>query len=143
MDFAKKHSLPVIDNQAVAIPCYEPGYTFVEKLQTIATKYRYQQEHGGMPKNFMRHYYDVYCLLEEEGVKAFIGTDAYNHHKRARFPAADYQIPIAENEAFILSNANTRKLYRENYLATSALYYQEQPSFDALLERIRSVIDEL
>ncbi|MFC3114123.1 nucleotidyl transferase AbiEii/AbiGii toxin family protein [Cellvibrio fontiphilus] len=143
LDFAKQHNLSVIDNLATAIPCYEPGYTFVEKLQTIATKYRNQQERGSMPRNFMRHYYDVYCLLEDESVKSFIGTDAYHAHKRARFPEKDYQIPIAENEAFILSDVATRKLYQENYLATSALYYREQPNFDALLERIRSVLDDL
>jgi hypothetical protein len=143
LDFAKQHNLAVIDNMATAIPCYEPGYTFVEKLQTIATKYRNQQEQGAMPKNFMRHYYDLYCLLGDESVKSFIGTDAYQAHKLARFPEKDYQIPIAENEAFILSNANTRKLYQENYLATSALYYRKQPSFDALLERISLVIDRL
>lgn len=143
LDFAKQHNLSVIDNLATAIPCYEPGYTFVEKLQTIATKYRNQQERGSMPKNFMRHYYDVYCLLEDESVKSFIGTDAYHAHKCVRFPNADYQIPIAENEAFILSDVTTRRLYQESYLATSALYYREQPSFDVILERIYSVIDVL
>lgn len=143
LDFAKQRNVPIIDNLATGIPCYEPGYTFVEKLQTIATKYRNQQESGDMPKNFMRHYYDVYCLLEDESVKSFISTDAYHAHKRARFPNVDYQIPIAENEAFTLSDITTRKLYQDNYLATSALYYQEQPSFDVLVERIRSVIDIL
>lgn len=143
LDFAKQHNVPVIDNLATSIPCYEPGYTFVEKLQTIATKYRNQQERGGMPKNFMRHYYDVYCLLEDESVQSFIGTDAYYAHKRIRFPSADYQLPIAENEAFILSDSATRKLYQDNYLVTSALYYREQPSFDSLLERIRLVLDVL
>lgn len=96
-----------------------------------------------MPKNFMRHYYDVYCLLEDESVQSFIGTDAYHAHKLARFPTADYQIPIAKNEAFILSDVATRKLYQENYLATSALYYREQPSLGVLLERIYSVINAL
>jgi len=143
LDFAKQHNVPVIDNLATSIPCYEPGYTFVEKLQTIATKYRNQQERGGMPKNFMRHYYDVYCLLEDESVQSFIGTDAYYAHKRIRFPSADYQLPIAENEAFILSDSATRKFYQDNYLVTSALYYREQPSFDSLLERIRLVLDVL
>ncbi|HTF86603.1 MAG TPA: nucleotidyl transferase AbiEii/AbiGii toxin family protein [Cellvibrio sp.] len=143
LDFAKQHNVPVIDNLAKAIPCYEPGYTLVEKLQTIATKYRNQQERGGMPKNFMRHYYDVYCLLEDESVRSFIGTDAYHAHKFTRFPKEDYQISIAENEAFILSDVTTRKLYQESYLATSALYYQEQPSFNALLERIHSMVGEL
>lgn len=143
LDFAKQHKVPVMDNLATAIRCYEPGYTFVEKLQTIATKYRRQQEEGGMPKNFMRHYYDIYCLLEDESVKSFIGSYEYHAHKRDRFPAIDYQIPIAKNEAFILSDVATRKLYQENYLATSALYYQTQPSFDELLERIGSVISGL
>lgn len=143
LDFAKQHSVSVTDNLASAVACYEPGYTFVEKLQTIATKYRNQQERGGMPKNFMRHYYDIYCLLDDVSVKGFIGTEAYNNHKRERFPAADYQVPIAENEAFILSDAATRKLYKESYTATSALYYQEQPGFEVMLERIRSVIDKL
>tara|TARA_B100000446_G_scaffold188233_1_gene221569 strand:+ start:2144 stop:3094 length:951 start_codon:yes stop_codon:yes gene_type:complete len=143
LDFAKQHGLPVKDNLATNIVCYEPGYTFVEKLQAIASKYRNQQERGGMPKNFMRHYYDVYCLLEDESVKAFIGTDEYNIHKLKRFPTADYRIPIAENEAFILSDSDTRNLYKENYQATAALYYQEQPSFDVLLEHIHAVINDL
>lgn len=143
LDFAKQHDMPVKDNLATDIVCYEPGYTFVEKLQTIATKYRNQQDRGGMPKNFMRHYYDVYCLLADESVKAFVGSDEYKAHKLNRFPAVDYQIPIAENEAFILSDSDTRNLYKENYLATAALYYQEQPSFDELLERIHAVINDL
>ena len=78
--------------------------------------------------------------LEDDTVKSFIGTEAYHQHKRDRFPATDYQIPIVEHEAFILSDKETRALYQENYLATSALYYQEQPSFDVILERIQSVI---
>ena len=143
LDFSKQHRLSVKNNLATNIVCYEPGYTFVEKLQTIATKYRNQQERGVMPKNFMRHYYDVYCLLEDESVKDFIGTDAYGAHKLSRFPIVDYQIPIAENEAFILSDSETRKLYKENYQATAELYYQEQPSFEKLLDRIHSVIDQL
>lgn len=91
----------------------------------------------------MRHYYDIYCLLENQGVKSFIGTKAYQEHKQKRFPRADIQIPIAENEAFLLSNSETRKLYASNYQSTSALYYQKQPSFDELLARIQSVISEL
>lgn len=53
----------LIDNRAVDVLCYEPGYTFVEKLQTLSTKFRQQQASGEMPVNFMRHDYDVYCLL--------------------------------------------------------------------------------
>ena len=37
---------------------------------------------GGTAKvNFMRQYYDVYCLLSNETVLAFIGSEPYNEHK--------------------------------------------------------------
>ena len=33
----------IIDNRAKGVACYDPGYTFVEKLQTVSTKFRHQQ----------------------------------------------------------------------------------------------------
>lgn len=35
--------LNITDNRALNIACYHPGYTFVEKLQTIITKFRREQ----------------------------------------------------------------------------------------------------
>jgi hypothetical protein len=72
-------NVEIIDNRAKAVPCYDPGYTLVEKLQTISTKFRKQQETGEFPANFMRHYYDVYSLLQRPEVQAFIGTGAYKN----------------------------------------------------------------
>ncbi|MEO9132941.1 MAG: nucleotidyl transferase AbiEii/AbiGii toxin family protein, partial [Sphingomonas sp.] len=95
------------DNRAMHVPCYEPGYTLVEKLQTISTKYRRHLETGGMPQNFLRHYYDVYCLLDDASVQSFIGTPAYRDHKRDRFPAAD-QKDLERNPAFRLDDPATR-----------------------------------
>jgi len=43
----------IIDNRAKGVPCYDPGYTFVEKLQTISTKFRKQQADRGDPVGFM------------------------------------------------------------------------------------------
>lgn len=123
------------DNRAIDVPCYEPGYTLVEKLQTISTKYRRHIEDGGMPQNFLRHYYDAYCLLEDPNVQAFIGTDAYLAHKALRFPAADEQ-DITKNPAFQLEDAEIRRRFARAYETTRALYYQGQPPFDALLARI-------
>jgi hypothetical protein len=95
--------IDIIDNRAKGIPCYDPGYTFVEKLQTISTKYRQQQKDKQFPPNFMRHYYDAYSLLERPEVQAFIGTDDYTTHKDRRFRSLDNK-KIANNEAFILSD---------------------------------------
>lgn len=136
LDFARANQVDVVNNKAVDVACYHPGYTFVEKLQTVATKFRKQQATGEMPLNFMRHYYDIYCLLENDAVTSFIGTDAYHKHKQARFPVKDKEMPIQENEAFLLGNASVRNLYRQSYKATAGLYYQGQPDFDELLERI-------
>jgi hypothetical protein len=62
----------ILDNRAKAVACYDPGYTLVEKLQTISSKYRRQQERGETPVT--QHYYDVYCLLREPSVQTFVGT---------------------------------------------------------------------
>lgn len=130
------------DNRAVDVRCYAPGYTFVEKLQTISTKYRKQQADGGMPVNFMRHYYDVYCLLEDPDVQAFIGSDAYHAHKAQRFPAADEQV-LRHNPAFTLADVDIRARYERAYAVTAALYYAGQPSLPDILRRIDEHLDRM
>ncbi|MGQ0559540.1 MAG: nucleotidyl transferase AbiEii/AbiGii toxin family protein, partial [Sphingosinicella sp.] len=103
--------------------------------QTISTKYRHQQSTGTMPQNFLRHYYDVYCLLDDAGVQAFIGTKDYFAHKDRRFPAADEK-DLTRNPAFLLEEAATREAYAKSYERTRALYYREQPSLEAILAKI-------
>ncbi len=135
-------TVPIIDNRASGVPCYDPRYTFVEKLQTISTKYRKQQETGESPVEFMRHYYDVYCLLDRPDVQAFIGTEPYMAHKAKRFRQGDNQV-IAENEAFLLSHRETRKLYEHAFTDSTALYYGKKPTFQQVIERIADWIDRL
>lgn len=73
----KTEGVKVLDNKAYDISCYHPGYTLVEKLQTIATKFRQEQTSGVLKPNYMRQYYDVYCLLADSKVNEFIGTEEY------------------------------------------------------------------
>jgi hypothetical protein len=131
----------VIDNRAKGVACYDPGHTFVEKLQTISTKYR-QQKDKQFPPNFLRHYYDVNSLLDRPEVQAFIGTDDYIAHKNRRFRSLDNK-NIAKNEAFILRDSETRRTYAETYAKTGTLYYGSKPTFDQILERIGEWIDRL
>lgn len=143
-DKASENSkVKIIDNRAFDVVCYHPGYTFVEKLQTVATKYRMEQETGIKKANLMRQYYDLYCLLEVPEVLEFIGTEAYFEHKKARFPKKDLEIPISENEAFLLINPDQRSDFETRYKATEALYYKGQPQFGDLLERIAQKIEKL
>jgi hypothetical protein len=139
---ALEMKLDVADNRAIDVKCYVPEYTFVEKLQTISTKFRKQQEQGEMPLNFMRHYYDVYQLLQLDRVKKFIGTADYLKHKELRFRSQDEK-DLTKNEAFVISNAEVRKLYEFSYSKTKNLYYRGQPSFAEILKEFSKWLGQL
>lgn len=127
--------LEITDNRALQTKCYCPEYTFVEKLQTISTKYRLHQKNCTMPVNFLRHYYDVYKLLENDRVLNFIGSKEYIEHKNKRFRAGD-EICIKNNLAFIIPDNRVRSFYAQEFKNKSALYFTEQPDFFEILERI-------
>jgi len=132
----------IVDNRAKGVACYNHGHTFVEKLQTVSTKFRLQQESGEFPINFMRHYYDIYSLLQRPEVQAFIGTDAYHAHKLKRFRRGD-NLDIAANEAFILSDSKIRAVYAKAFTESTALYYGNKPTFDQVLARVGEWRDRL
>jgi predicted nucleotidyltransferase component of viral defense system len=101
--YDKAISIPSIklnDNRAVGISCYDYRYTFVEKLQAIATKFRKEIETGESATNYMRQYYDVYSLLAAKGVQEFIGTGKYWEHKKTRFNTEDFATPINKTKLF-------------------------------------------
>lgn len=141
-DYASGRGVACKDNRAVGVPCYNPEYTFVEKLQTISTKFRQQQTAGALPANFLRHYYDVAQLLGNARVQAFIGTETYEARKRERFRQEDV-LEIATNEAFLLSNPVVRTQYQAEFAKTKDLYYQGQPDFEWILARILADIGRL
>ena len=133
-----------INNTATGVLCYHPGYTLVEKLQTIIRKYRIRNAPDeSNNKNFMRQYYDVYCLLGDEEIIAFTTTPEYEAHKTARIKGADKNIPVAEHPALLLKDAATREAFKARYNATSKLYYNGQPEFDDVLARIASHLHKL
>ncbi|MCG8588620.1 MAG: hypothetical protein MJE66_04950 [Proteobacteria bacterium] len=46
----------LIDNRAAEVSCYRPEYTFVEKLQTVTTKFRqFQAEGKAKPSHDQTH----------------------------------------------------------------------------------------
>jgi hypothetical protein len=133
-----------VNNTAPAVLCYHPGYTLIEKLQTIIRKFRNLnngQESNG--KNFMRQYYDVFCLLENESVLNFIGTSAYLDHKLKRIKGKDNEIPVSEHPAFLLNDPAVRQSFEANYKATGKLYYNGQPPFDSIIKRINDFLPKL
>lgn len=134
--------LNIVDNRALDVACYLPGYTFTEKLSAISSKYKQEQVGKLMPVNFIRHYYDIYQLLGQQSVLEFIGTEAYHKHKASRFRKAD-EMDLNKNEAFMLSEPATRERYSLEYQRTQVLYYGGFPSFESILARIQEHLEKL
>jgi hypothetical protein len=139
---SKKLNLDVFNNDANNIACYHPGYTFIEKLSAISLKYQKEQSGKIMPVNFIRHYYDIYKLLEQPIVKDFIGTSEYTKHKATRFTKSMLN-NLQTSDAFFLRDPTVRERYRQQYERTNALYYNEFPDFDEILDRIGSFMPSL
>ncbi len=142
-DRAADAKIDVTDNRAMGIKCYLSEYTFVEKLQAIIRKFAQEQSTGRENQNFLRQYYDVYELLGEQAVIDFIGTDAYLEHKARRFNLAEQATPLAENDAFNFRDRNRLAYFRERFRRTEALYYEGQPDFEVMLERIHRHLPNL
>jgi len=134
-DYAADRKIEIIDNRAKSVACYDAGYTFVEKLQTVSTKFRQQQVSKESPLPFMRHYYDIYSLLRLPEVQKFIGTEAYKKHKEKRFRGGD-NLNISQNEAFSVSDPATRESYAKAFTESAALYYGDKPTFEQILAEI-------
>lgn len=141
-DAAVSAGVQFLDNRAVDVPCYLPTYTFVEKLQTVSTKYRLQKRGEVFPANFMRHYYDIYCLLGLPEVQEFIGTPAYEARKVQRFRRGD-ELVAAKNPAFLQEYSEERARFAREYQKTAALYYTGQPDFNDILSRIHQFIERM
>ncbi|WP_111316503.1 nucleotidyl transferase AbiEii/AbiGii toxin family protein [Algoriphagus chordae] len=136
---SETNSIEFIDNRAVDIKCYHSGYTFVEKLQTVVTKYRQEIETGVQRQNLMRQYYDLAKLLGQQEVKEFIGTSEYEEHKLERFPKKDLEIPLQKSDALLLPDEKMEE-FEKRYIATKALYYAGQPPFKELIDIIQKSI---
>lgn len=141
LEFAQSKNLKVADNRATNVPCYNPEYTFVEKLQTVVKKFRQFKDTGTLSRNFLRHYYDIHQLLDLPEVQAFVGTEPYREHKKKRFRSEN--LNVAESGAFQLADSTVRKQFEEEYTKTAALYYRGQVPLKDILARIQKDLARL
>ncbi|HXW93868.1 MAG TPA: nucleotidyl transferase AbiEii/AbiGii toxin family protein [Terriglobales bacterium] len=139
--FAESKKLPNKDNRALEVPCYNPEYTFVEKVQAVVRRYGQFKGTGKVPTNFLRHYYDIHQLLDVEAVQKFIGTKEYWEHKKKRFKSLD--MDVAKSGAFSIEETNVRKQFEAEYLKTAPLYYRGQVSLETILARIQKDVARL
>ena len=135
--------IEVFDNRVLNVKCYCPEYTFVEKLQTISTKYRRNKaEKIASPVNFIRHYYDVYMLLQDKRIMDFINTEDYKTYKVEKFGRLD-ELDISNNPAFMLSESDELETFSSLYNQKSEIYFGSHPSFKEIIETIQDYSSKL
>jgi hypothetical protein len=80
-----------------------------------------------------------YCFELKGGTSLSKGYGVIQDRKIQRFRSGD-EIVIAQNPAFVLERPNERQLFAQEFKKTKALYYQGQPDFKDVLERIQDSI---
>jgi hypothetical protein len=132
--------LEVRDNRAPAIPCFNPEYTFVDKLQTICRRYR-QYAHRQDPekdraRQFLRHYYDLYRLLQMPRVRDFIGTREYTVYSEMKIKGLDRGVFIAK-APFEIPDDEVLRDFEEEFAALAGLFFAPAPAFADIIREIR------
>ncbi len=129
------------DNRAINVRCYNPEYTFIEKLSAISTKYKKYVLEEEKPANFLRHYYDIHQLLHEKRVIDFIGSEKYHKHKNTFFKEGERD--LTKNDAFIITDLMTKSELEEVFKNTESLYYSSRPSLKEILKNILIFLSKL
>ena len=73
----------------------------------------------------------------------FTGSAEYCEHKSKRIEGKDNEIPISEHPALSLEDPAVRRSFGAMYKATSKLYYNGQPPFDEVMNRIKDFLTKL
>ncbi len=128
-----------MDNRAMAVKCFNPEYTFVDKLQTICKRFRQHQdrnEERDRPRQFLQHYYDLFKLLELERVKTFIGTPDYQTYKQKKLRGKD-ATEFESRTAFTLPDETITRLFEKEFESMNSLLLSPGPTFKEVVDRIR------
>lgn len=142
-DFAKRSGMEILDNRAIAVRCYNPEYTFVEKLSAISRKFRQYTETKVMDRNFMRHYYDIFMLLKRPDVQKFLGTEKYIQLKMDKLGEKD-EFDLSKNEAFIMSDKAVFDFFAKKHSENSSLHYDKAfPSFEDMMAEVRKNLGKM
>ena len=140
LDKALSAGLEVADNRAQSVKCFNPEYTFVDKLQTVCRRFRQWRNRNDpqqdRPRQFSRHYYDLYMLLAVDRVKQFIGTPAYETYKAEKIKGADAE-EFAARSAFTLPDAGAYALFEKEFKALNGLLLAPGPSFKDVIKKLR------
>lgn len=80
-------------------------------------------------------------LKSIERANAHKGTHEYKSYKKERFRGFD--TVIKNCDGFTLNDQSDRKIFKDNYQKSSALYYKGKISFEDIFGRISNFIEIL
>ena len=133
--------LDILDNRAPGVPCFNPEYTFVDKLQTICRRYRQYTERRDperdRPRRFLRHYYDLYKLLELPRVREFIGTPGYVAYRELKLRGGADLNTFESRRPFELPDEDVLREFDAEFAALSGLFFAPAPAFADIIGEIR------
>ena len=128
--------LSIEDNRAKQVMTYRPEYTFIEKLDAINRKYQ-----GERPaREWVRHYYDVFMLLQEKRVQSFIGSEQYRDYMSECFGDG---VNLEQLPAFLLNESGRFEELKRVHEAESGLYFESPPTFDEIAFLLRKWLAKL
>lgn len=140
LERALEAKVAIFDNRAPTVKCFNPEYTFVDKLQTICRRFRQWRDRKDpvrdRPREFLRHYYDLYKLLEVERVRKFIGTPEYDVYKKEKLRGMDAE-EFRSRDAFMITEEKAYRLFKEEFKSMNTLLLSPGPTFGDLVERFR------
>jgi hypothetical protein len=144
-EFLQARGLAAIAEDTASFPMQLLHFrrTFVEKLFTIHARVRRMQEQGVPLGPYARHYYDLYCLAQQEEVRAMLRSPEYGEIRadydrisRQGFPR-DYVPPpdlsFQESEALFPPEGLKGVLARAYEEQCRVLCFAPYPSFPEVL----------
>jgi len=139
LERALQAKIDVVDNRATGVKCFNPEYTFVDKLQTICKRFRQHRDRNedrDRPRQFLRHYYDLFKLLELERVRTFIGTADYQTYKQKKLRGKD-ATEFESRTAFTFPDEKITRLFEKEFESMNSLLLSPGPTFKQVVDRIR------
>lgn len=137
LEKASTSGLEHFDNRASEIKCFNPEYTFVDKLQTICRYFRQFSDEGRQPRMFLRHYYDLYRLLDLDRVNGFIGTPEYESYKTYKLKGKDLAT-FKTLEPFQIQDSQTYQIFQREFGFLDGLFWSPGPEFEEVVNVIRA-----
>ena len=137
LDKALSVGLDVVDNSAKRVKCFNPEYTFVDKLQTICRFYR-QHRDGKEGEQPPPRIFRAYQFLSSGRRGRAVYQQIIDLRRKLKGPEE-----FASRDAFTLPDPATCALFEAEFKTMGRLLLAPGPTFEELAARLREFAPKL